>query len=632
MADYSWIFGAAGGRITTAACPAEPEAPAAPAAPDPAGDPAADALARQVEAYAALAPEIASATPLPAEIPPPPPVGRQADADRLIRAVTAALTGINVQECTVQIIADAVTVDVRLHPAGADREAWKSFLLKRLTDGKAGVFNAVDDVDPHRCHLVRRDVVGPGLAWRDHGDAAAAFFNDRDGQRRVFTLAGLSQTHRETGDKRYPKVHAWGEDDRGGTAELRLPPKMLLADVVKAQPALRQAFNAPNLAVSALGVHPLIRLNTRAIAADFPAVNPMSPRLFVQPRTQAERHAAAPDFVLPLGVRANGQPVLINQDEVSHLGVFGSSGTGKTYLLTSIIRAAVLQGASVILIDAKNGKDLRGIALQRLPGVVNYSAGCDAGLHRAVLFAREELDRRQALAAALQQRGIAYRPTPMVLVFDEAPAWIFDRSQTSQPKAVRDAATATVAHLSYLASQARESRIFVVTAGQFAYAAAFSGDWKANTRTLVHLGEPSEINRLSLFNGDNRDTVRELGSQLTKKLKGRGLVADSETGRVELIQGFFNPPGKAADAFNAAVAKAPRLRRIGWQFPMPGEPGGDGSWQQWTAVSDPASDSLPAVYLDRPDGTPDPATAIFDLVSPHYSPGARKLRAEHLPV
>lgn len=523
-----------------------------------------------------------------------------------------------------------VTVTVTV-PPGTDRADEGRVMAAHLARrGNLGTFQVILGEAPQTVYLVREHVGGPGVAWRGHGQKAGAFYADREAQKKVFELCKLLQRRKsDPFQKRFPRVHAWGEDSRGGTAELRLPPGMLLGQVQAAEAALRQALNAPDLRVVGRGVYPVLHLNTKSVSMDFPKVNPLRPELFVRPRTQAERHVAARDFVLPLGVREDGSPILVRQDVSPHLGVFGGTGAGKTVFLTSIVRAAVLQGAEVILVDAKNGKDLRGLALAGLPGVVHYAAGSEAALHRAVLYARDELARRQQLAAALQQRGIEYAPTPLLLVFDEAPAWINDRGRASNPKAIKDAVGTVVSHLSYLASQAREHRIFVLTAGQFAYVSAFAGEWKTNTSTLVILGPPSEVNRQALFDGENRDTVRELGGEISKSMKGRGVVADVETGRVEMFQGFFNPPGPDADAFNIAVAQAPKLRRFAWRFPTAGEPGGDGSWQDWTPTTDPSSDTLETVYLDGPDGNPDAGLAVYDPTNPRYSPGVRPLRSEH---
>lgn len=526
---------------------------------------------------------------------------------------------------------DAVVVTVTV-PAGVDRSSAGPKLAARLRGrGNLGEFRGRLGADPQTLYLIREGIGGPGAAWRAHGQRAAAFHADRDGQRRVFELAKLLQKRRsDPTQRRYPTVHSWGEDARGGTAELRLPPGMLLGQVQAAEAALRQALNAPNLIVAGRGVYPVIHLNSKQISKEFPKVNPMQPGLFVRPRTQAERVAAADDFVLPLGVRADGSPILIRQSVAPHMAIFGGTGQGKTVLLSQMVRAAVLQGGEVVLADAKNGKDFRALALAGLPGVVHYSAGSEAGLHRAALMIRDEFERRRTLAAELQRRGVEYQPTPLLLVFDEVGAWLDDQLSGGDKEA-KMAAERTLAHLSYIAAQAREQKCFLLVAGQHAYVSAFSGRWRSNTSTLVVLGPPTENHRTALFSaGEQRDQVRELGATISKSMKGRGLVADTETGEVVMFQGFYNAPGsEAATAFDAALAQTPKLRRFAWRFPTAGDPGSDGSWQDWTPTSEPSSDDLETVYLDGPDGSADPAAAIYDPTSPRYSPGIRPLRSEH---
>lgn len=357
-----------------------------------------------VAEYMDLLPKIAMAQPLQPQV----ADGELRGAERIAASVRQALTPAkpNRHVVTVAVIRDAVVATV-VSPPGTDREGLGALLARRLVEwGNIGQFDPAVAADGVTTYLVRRDVTGPGIPWRAAGPRTAKFFADRAGQIAVFDIAKVIQSRKSDGARRYPKVYAWGEDSRGGTCELRLPEGMLLGKVANAEAALRQALNCPDLVVDSLGVHPLIRLNAKPIARDFPKQNPLKASMFVRPRTQAERHVAAKDFVLPLGVRADGSPILINQDRVPHLGIFGGTGAGKTVLLSMIVQAAVEQGGEVILGDAKNGKDLRGLALAGLPGVVSYNAGGDAALHRAVLYAREELARRQALAAALQQKGV----------------------------------------------------------------------------------------------------------------------------------------------------------------------------------------------------------------------------------
>jgi FtsK/SpoIIIE family len=609
--------------------PAEPAAPAEPVA---GVDHAAQerALAAAMAEYIAMIPAIETAQPLPAT------AGQRVElrgGERIAASIRSLLWDTLVAglgyTLTISINQDAIVVELGGVPV-IDLYDYAQYLGGYLAaQGNIGTFEWHVRSRDNFIVLVRRGVAGPGGAWRSAGPKPGHFFADTDYRNSIFDLCRLRQVRTSDGAKRFPKVREFGEDDRGGTAVLDLPPGMLLGAVESAEAALRQALNSPDLVVDHMGMRPLIRLNSKRLANEFPKENPLRMEMFTRPRTMAERHVAAPDFVIPLGVRADGSPILVKQSVAPHMAIFGGTGAGKTVLLTSIVKAAVLQGAAVILADAKNGKDLRGLALQNLPGVVHYAAGSEAGLHRVVRYVRDEFERRRTLAARLQQQGIEYQPTPMLLVFDEVGAWLDDQLSGGDREA-KAAASATLAHLSYIAAQAREQKCFLLVAGQHAYVSAFSGRWKSNTSTLVVLGPPTENHRQALFAaGEQRDQVRDLGGQITKSMKGRGLVADTETGAVQLFQGSFTPPGPDADALAIALRETPRLRRFSWKFPLPGDDGGDGSWQDWTPVSEPSSDSLPVVILDGPDGSPDPSVAIFDPTSSAYAPGAKPLSAAH---
>lgn len=587
------------------------------------------ALQAAVDEYIAMAPAIESARPLPAQVATSAPqlTGAEWVADGVRQTLKPPPgRGISVE---VQVTQGAVVATVIL-PPGADRMRIGRQLAAKLHQrGNLGEFKVQEHRNPNVVLLSRAEVEGPG-AWRSHGSRAGAFHASREGQRKVFDMAGLKQKNPETGQPQRPRVRSWGEDERGGTAELDLPPGMILDQVRKAEPGLRQALNAPELTVTSRGVWPVLHLNTKSIAADFPKVNPMSPTLFVRPRTQPERHAAASSFVLPLGVRADGSPILVPQAATPHMAVFGGTGSGKTTLFTSLIDAACLQGASVLLADGRAGKDLRRIAYSSRNGVIGYCAGSQATLHRAVQFAHDEYRRRQVLQERLQREGHDYQPTPLVLFFDEWGSWLHTLGGGNKEQ--KAAAEVTLTRMDQLAAEARELKVFVVLAGQHAYVSALPGTLRGNLKTQVVVGRPDDKHLAALF-ADQRAAATKVRDGINPNIKGRSLVADvSEEGdmTISMFQGFFNPPGPDADAMTAAVAAAPRPRRIAWRFPLPGEEGGDGTWQDWTPVSEPSSDSLPVQILDLPDGTPDPAVLVFDPTSTkHYRPGSKPLSTVH---
>ncbi|QIP38002.1 hypothetical protein G9444_0758 [Rhodococcus erythropolis] len=592
------------------------------------------ALLAEADRYEAMLPEIKAARPLPAQPAEAEATPRLSGAEWVAEGVRQTLVPKDPTRysVTVKVVEDSVVAWVT-GPSGVDRDAMARRAVQRLAArGNLGEFQVHLAADPRTVILQRSGVGGSVSAWSSHGTRGRLFFETEAGRDKVFDLAGLYQRRKKDAKvRRYPGVIAFGEDHRGGTATLRLRPGMTLAQVKAAEGKLRQLFRAPDLAVdSAPGaVDPIIHLNTKPIARELPASCPLAPERLVRVRTQPERFAAAPDFVLPVGVRIDDEtgevkPILVNQDAVPHAAVFGGTGSGKTVLLSMMVRAAVLQGAEVVLWDAKMGKDMRALAFDRsLPGVIHYAAGSAAVLHRTVLWVRHEYERRQALAERLAYRGIEYRPTPLLLVMDELPWWI-DGLKARKGDHLK-AAEQTEAHISAIAAEARELRVFFIVAGQYAYVSGYSGAIRTNTQTLISVGPPKKINMDNLFaTPDEKQRAVELSATIRKQDKGVGVMLDDSTNEVVKFRGFFNAPDSPEAArFAAAVAQVPRLRRFAYALPRGDVAGGDGSWAEWTPVTDPSSDSLPTRVLDGPDGQPLLEAEIDDPTSTSYRPGRR---------
>lgn len=587
-----------------------------------------EALQREVERYVAMLPEIEAARPLPPQR--DKPQQQKSGADWILDRVQPVITSVAPYGTRFNGGVRGGTVAVTVWPpAGVKGKRISEDMLAAIAaQGNLGEFRVARAGG--NAFTIRRDGIGATDPWVSHGGKAAVFYRDPEARKPVWDAAGLSVPGSEKGKRRRPKIHEFGADDRGGTVELQLPDGLTTARVRKAIASLRQSLNAPELEVSERGVYPILHLNTKSAGADFPKVNPMPPSLFTRPRTKAECHVAASNFVLPLGVRGDGSPILVPQAATPHMAVFGGTGSGKTTLFTSLVDAACLQGASVLLADGRGGKDMRRLAYSSRNGVIGYCAGPQATLHRAVQFAHDEYRRRQVLQELLQREGHEYQPTPLVLFFDEWGSWLHTLGGGNKEQ--KAAAAVTLKRMEQLAAEARELKVFVVLAGQHAYVSALPGTLRGNLKTQVVVGRPDDDHLAALFS-DQRAAATKVRDGINPNIKGRSLVADvGEEGdmTISMFQGFFNPPGPAADAMTAAVAAAPRPRRIGWRFPLPGEEGGDGSWQDWTPVSEPSSDSLPAVFLDGPDGRPDPETAVFDPTSGSYRPGRKPLSNVHV--
>ncbi|MFD9829009.1 hypothetical protein ACFWXB_16175 [Tsukamurella tyrosinosolvens] len=597
------------------------------------------ALTAEVDRYIALLPKIEAARPLPAQTgAQEPETPRLSGAawieDRLRKVIEPLAAGATVK---VGVVGETVAATV-IPPAGVKGKPLATAMLAAIHGaGNLGQFEVKRAGGA--AFTLRRDGVGATTdAWASHSQKAARFHSDPESRAAVWDAAGLSVPSPKKGMKRQPRVHAFGEDQRGGTVELRLPDGLTIQHVQRARAALRQSLRAPDLEVSERGVHPVLHLNTKAIERSLPKTAALVPTAFTRARTEPEMYAAAKDFTLPIGVRIDpetGKEILLtaNLDVTPHGAVFGPTGSGKTVFLSTVVRAAAAQGcADTILWDAKEGSDLRELAFDRsIPGIVHYASGDavnGALLHRAILFMRDEFDRRKTIARKLAYRGIKYRPRPLLVVMDELPAWL--RDQKAMKGDAAKAAQLTEARLDYMGSQARELRIFFIVAGQTAYVEGYPGSIRGNTRTLIQLGEPETVNVNALFAGREKE-ARDLGNTITADDRGVGVVMDPETRDPVLFRSFFNAPGSPeAVRFDAALRDAPRKRRWAYRLPRGDELGADGTWMQWHPLSEPSSDSLVAQYLDDESFHPYEDRRRDDPTDPSYDPGTPPAPARHL--
>lgn len=445
------------------------------------------ALATEVDRYVRLLPEIEAATPLPAQA-----GGQQAPAerlsgaawieDRLRRVLDPVSAGATV---TVGTVGATVAASV-IPPAGVKGKPLAETMLAAIEGaGNLGAFEVVRAGGS--AFTLRRDGVAAETdAWTRHGQKASRFYSDPECRVTVWDAAGLSVPSPKKGKKRRPRCAEFSEDSRGGNVTLELPGGLTIEHVRKARTALRQSLNAPQLEVGERGVHPVLHLNTKS-SAEFPKVNPFRPTLVTRHHSIAEMHSPEP-FLLPLGVRSDGSPILINQDVLPHLGLYGGTGSGKTVVLTNVVESAALQG-EVVTGDGKNGKDLRRLAMRRLPGHTAHFAGSDAAMHRVVRLAFDEFEKRRAVAARLLQEGIEYRPHPFLVLIDEYGEWA-SRLADGGTKDEKEAIAQTIARLSTVVAMAREVRVFVVLSGQHSMASALPTKVLANLQTLVVMGPP----------------------------------------------------------------------------------------------------------------------------------------------
>lgn len=218
-------------------------------------------------------------------------------------------------------------------------------------------------------------------------------------------------------------------------------------------------------------------------------------------RTAARWKAAAtaPGLPVPLGIGTAGSVVLDLQSDGPHLLVAGTTGSGKSELLRSLVVSLALcyppDRVNFIFIDFKGGSGLGPLAgLVHCTGLLTDLSS--NGLERALVSLRAEIRfREQALSAAAVPDLAAFRtalppgaaPLPhLVIVIDEFRMLVDDH-----PEALRE--------LMRIASIGRSLGIHLVMATQRPQG-ALTADIRANVTCSIALRVQSEMESVDVIN------------------------------------------------------------------------------------------------------------------------------------
>jgi S-DNA-T family DNA segregation ATPase FtsK/SpoIIIE len=639
--------------------------PVADASPKPNPVDAAEAAHQQKQRLEQLADDLAALQQRLAQTPPPSaPVTNTAAAPSTVDTVIERWTTVLANPAALGLpsgsrgravaAGNGVAVQIRV-PEGTVLPPLAQRLVNDAAARGWGQWRAAA-LDATRLQLVR-DVVGtdPATPWRTAGKVAHRVYAAHQSEpgeigtrRLVFEAAGLV-VKRQDGSIRLPKVHSCEIGTRGPEIVVDLPPGMAIDAVIKATGMLANIFKSPDLSVAADGVRARVRLNHQP-PADFPATVPLAPSRLWRPVTPEQRFLVAPELVLPVGVTRDGQHITIPlANGRPHTVIAGTSGSGKSRTLQTMIVGLCLQGAQVAVGDFKGDPDIASLYASRLPGYVHYSTSL-AGISRLVLWLKDELALRSALLPHLARRGVT-RPVwdPVVVVLDEWGQGC-DELLNSGDAAEKASAEALVNTVSKLFAQGRSYGLYLVVSTQHTYASALPGRLAQNAASRIVMGRPKAGPRgpIEVLFSNEQDEAAAAADGIVDGTRGRGIVAD-QAGQIQQFQSYYgyspvdhgtvtDPALSAAwTATEAALRQVPRLPRWGWKFPTEGM-GSDGSWQEWSLFPGseksplPTVESLDVIVLDGPDGQPDPAAATWDPLSPDYSPGAAPLSDRHRPA
>ncbi|MBS4102768.1 hypothetical protein [Tsukamurella paurometabola] len=409
-----------------------------------------------------------------------------------------------------------------------------------------------------------------------------------------------------------------------------------VGDIQARRARLASVLRCPDLQVDVSGGGQTARLNLNTKPLQFPDFVSLEPEDFTRPTSDNVDAAvvkAYQDLAWPLGVTAAGRRLENHLPTVPHTLVCGTTGCGKTRTMMSGVTALCVQGAQVVICAAKADSWMELMKPGVSPGVIHVATS-RGGMLRAVAYVLHETQRRNNLV----EQGVSPESfTPLVLLFEEQA--YFTKAMASD-KSLRDFLRA----LEKITLVGRSLGVHFIGASQRVEHNSFSNGLLAQVSSRIALGEKEDMALSKLFDGSEA-AANAMGS-ITKSMKGRGVVLDTDTGEVELIQmPYIYSPGakqkeyaQATDEMLAnwqrwkiALESTPRIQsRIGWEFET-GVAGAETPWQEmdWADLS-----LINPIDLDRQDENgnwiPIPERSIYDPNdTENYAGGITKAEGNH---
>lgn len=236
-------------------------------------------------------------------------------------------------------------------------------------------------------------------------------------------------------------------------------------------------------------------------------------------------YLSSTDFSLILGQGLMGL-VKVNLATVPHILLGGSTGSGKSVLLKSILMQCVEKGASVYIADFKGGIDF--------PGVWEESCHMILDEEKLLSTLKELTGELETRKFVLRQEGCAniheynttVRPTYSRIIFacDEV-AELLDK--TGRSKADKEAIDTIISYLATIARQGRAMGIHLILATQRPDANIIPGQIRNNMDCRICGRADNILSQIILDNGDANDII-------PKDAQGRFLMADGT-----VFQGFW---------------------------------------------------------------------------------------------
>lgn len=230
--------------------------------------------------------------------------------------------------------------------------------------------------------------------------------------------------------------------------------------------------------------------------------------------------------VLSLGVSLGG-PVTVDLEVTPHILVGGSTGSGKTYLVRSLIQQALDKGMLVNILDMKGGVDYPPV----WKGMVcRYADSREAILDRLSALVKELEERKQFFSRLEQETGktcasleayncsTLWRGFPRTLVVCDELAEITDTTGLDKP--TKELVNAIVGKLGTLARLGRAFGIHLILATQRPDANVVPGQIKNNADVRICGRSDTVLSTIIMDNGDAADLPKDIPGRFLCNLDG----------------------------------------------------------------------------------------------------------------
>jgi hypothetical protein len=241
-------------------------------------------------------------------------------------------------------------------------------------------------------------------------------------------------------------------------------------------------------------------------------------------------------FEYSIGIDKDGKQIKFSPGKAfPHMGMYGTTGGGKSVATRSILAQWQALGAMIFAVDGKNTDYA---AYMREQGYVAVSTNTQEHIV-VVHMVRNILAHRQQAGSKLSKQGDTSwkrKLTPVLLVLDEF-ASVLNNLKSDYPKEFKR----FIDDITYILKIGREMRVHLILATQGMYADGLPGDWLNNIAVHICMGKPDDMILRKAFPEEIRGEARLKGDTISKKTRGRGIVSiTTEKGTsVELFQSYY---------------------------------------------------------------------------------------------